>query len=274
MNKFNFNQSIGFPLETNILDDMQTSYSIFNALGAIVGDFSIIMGCATIGTAVSNGVVYINGEVLEFRGGVAQSNVIIVEEKLALEFEDGNAHDVVFIRYATFGTATTQWGWGTFKRGFETKNIPGALATKEDKTTVAALIGRIETLERRPASNIPIGLIAIWDRPADQIPIGWAEYLPLKGKTPVGLDANDPSFDTLLGYGGSKDAVVVSHSHTISDSGNVNNGQVGGTITNKTARWDSGSGSLLNGTISTEGVSGAGKNLQPYRVVHFIKYVG
>lgn len=287
MNRLNFNQSVGFPFETNILDDMQTSYSIFNALGTIVGDFAIIMGCDTVGTTITNGVVFINGELLEFRGGVAQSNVIIVEEKQALEFEDGNAHDVVSIRYATFGSATTQWAWSTFKKGFETKNIPDALLTKEDKTTVAALIGRIEVLERRPASNIPVGLIAIWDRPADQIPSGWAEYLPLKGRIPVGLDASDPSFDTVLGYGGSKDAVVVSHSHNLREDFNAVD-KSGSSIEGSSVPipratggdWRTGGGggdpadAATQLSVVAQGVSGIDKNLQPYRVVHFIKYVG
>jgi hypothetical protein len=69
MNTLNFNQSVGFPLETNILDEMQTSYSLFNALGAIAGNFSIISGCVLSGSTVADGVVFINGEVLEFKGG-------------------------------------------------------------------------------------------------------------------------------------------------------------------------------------------------------------
>jgi hypothetical protein len=36
----------------------------------------------------------------------------------------------------------------------------------------------------------------------------------LKGKVIVGYDAGDASFNTLLGTGGSKDAIAVSHNHT------------------------------------------------------------
>jgi hypothetical protein len=271
MNRLNFNQSVGFPLETNILDDMQTGYSIFNALGAIVGNFTIIMGCTTVGTTVSDGVVFINGEVLEFKGGVAQSNVIIVEEKQALEFEDGNAHNVIFIRYATFGTATTQWPWADFKRGMETKAIPAALEQKEEKATVTAMLARIVALEARPVSNIPIGLIAIWDRPADQIPSGWAEYLPLKGRMPIGLDTSDPLFDTILGYGGAKDkkltvAELPPHTHGLK-------------LSRVNLSFSSGSEGMFRGTTETDQTGSAGGNaafsiMNPYRVVHFIKYVG
>jgi len=117
-------------------------------------------------------------------------------------------------------------------------------------------------------------MIAIWGRPANEIPAGWVEYIDLKGRVPVGVDTSDPLLNKTGNQGGSKNAVIVSHNHTISNSGNVNNGETGGEITNKIARWDRGSGSLLNGTISTVGESGTNKNMQPYNVVHFIEYTG
>ena len=146
MNRLNFNQSVGFPLETEILDSMQTAYGILNALGAISGNFSIISGCVTTGTTVANGVVYINGEVLEFRGGTVQTNVKIVEETQALEFEDGNTNNVIYTRYVTFGTATTQWPWSTFKRGMPTIDIEAALLQKASNASVNALTDAINTM--------------------------------------------------------------------------------------------------------------------------------
>jgi hypothetical protein len=146
MNKLNFNQSIGFPFETNILDEMQKAYTLFNALGAIVGNFSIIAGCELNGSTIADGVVFINGEILEFKGGVAQTNVIVVEEKTALEFEDTNSHDVIFTRYATFGTATTQWPWADFKRGMPTIDIAEALAGKATTQALTALSNSIQTM--------------------------------------------------------------------------------------------------------------------------------
>lgn len=262
MNRIDFNQVGGFPMTTNILGKMQTAYSLFNAFGNIVGDKTIISGCDVTGSNTSNGVVFINGEVFEFRGGLTQSKVLIKEESESLLFQNNNAYPVVKNRYVQFGTGVGAIDWVDFKRGFPTKNID-------------TLIQRIEDLEARPTvGNIPIGLIAIWGQAADLIPDGWEEYTPLAGRVPVGFNSADPDFDAVLSYGGSKDAVLVEHDHEITNSGNVNNGQTGGNLGNKTARWDSGSGTLLNGDVSTEGESGAGKNMQPYRVVHFIKYVG
>jgi hypothetical protein len=204
MNKLNFNQSVGFPLETEILDEMQKSWTVLNALGAIAGNFSIISGCVVTSTTAANGVVFINGEVLEFKGGVVQANVIIVETKQLREFEDGNSRDVIYTRYATFGTGTTQWLWSDFKRGLETKAISAALEKKEDKTTVDALLERIEALEEITTVNVPAGLIAIWGQAANLIPVGWTEYTPLRGRVPVGFDSSIPGFDTLAYAAGSK----------------------------------------------------------------------
>lgn len=149
MNKQNFNQSVGFPLETDTLDALQTAFMLFNAFGAIVGNFTIISGCKVEGSTVTDGTVYINGELLEFRGGVIQDNVRIIEEVKSLEFEDTNSHDVVYTRYVKFGTATVNtFPWSDFKRGLETKLLPDLLANKvnvSDLTPITNLITTITT---------------------------------------------------------------------------------------------------------------------------------
>ncbi|MNP98662.1 hypothetical protein D3C85_112820 [compost metagenome] len=156
MNKTNFNQTGGFPLKTERLQEMQTAYSVFNALGAVAGNLSIISGCELAGTTIKNGFVFIEGELLEFREAAVTetSTVIIIEEAINRAFEDGSTKQVHTIRYATFGTADTNWPWSGFKRPIETKNIPVDLVAKlesindkEDKTTIEALIERIEDLE-------------------------------------------------------------------------------------------------------------------------------
>lgn len=268
---FNFDQSVGFPLDTDILTSIQKAYKLFGALGGLAGNFSIISGCTLVGSTVSNGAVYINGELFEFKGGVLQSNVIIVEERTTLEFEDNNEHDVIFNRYATFGTGTTQYPWEDFKRVFESKNIPQALADKEDKTVVTGLVERIAALEAMADRTLPIGIIAIWGKPIGDIPIGWQPYEPLKGRIPIGLDTAQVEFDTLLDYGGSKTHTntieeMAAHDHDIaSDSHNAAGGGAEKTI-----------GSDLVGFEKTE-ETGEGipySIMNPYRVVHFIEYIG
>ena len=138
MNKQDFSIINGFPLNQAALDRMQTAYSIFNALGNIVGDKTIISGCIGSGT-ISNGVVHVNGELFEFRGGVQQTTVIIKEDVTNLVYKNGNAYPAVKIRYVTFGTGVGQMNWSDFKQGFPTKDIAAGLLGKADQSSFDAL---------------------------------------------------------------------------------------------------------------------------------------
>ena len=79
MNKINFNQTGGFPLSTNILDAMQSAYAIFNQLGSLAGNKAIISGCEQLGNTIADGVIFLNGEILPFKGGAIGSSIIIKE---------------------------------------------------------------------------------------------------------------------------------------------------------------------------------------------------
>lgn len=107
------------------------------------------------------------------------------------------------------------------------------------------------------------------------------------GKTLIGVDGSDTIFDTVEETGGSKDAIVVSHTHTLTDPGHSH------TLTkNSTANinsqgsvgyWNAGSDvwgtNLSNSTstnttgisISTAGSSGTNANLPPYITVYMWK---
>jgi len=272
MNKFNFNQSVGFPFETDTLADMQTAYELFNAFGWIVGNFSIISGCELVGTgpAISDGHVFINGELLPFKGGVPTANVIIVETKISLEFEDGNSNEVKFIRHVQFGTATTQYPWNTFKRGLETKNLEAAIGSKSDQTALDALIVRVAALEARP-SNIPLGLIAIWGRPLDEIPAGWEEYVNLRGRMPIGLNPDDPDFANLGNPGGNKTRTL-SIPELPAISFKYQKAKPGRGY--RTATDDNPLSLLEEANTNTIGEGRAFDIMNPHRIVHFIKYVG
>ncbi len=161
MNQINFNQVGGFPLSTNILAKLQTAFSLFNALGNIVGDLTIISGCEVSGTNIGDGVVYINGEVLEFRGGLAQTKVIIKEDVENLLFENLNYYPAVKTRYVTFGTGVDAINWVDFKRGFATKDIAEVFALKGDKTVldglsdfVALMYAKLLTIDMYAEKNV------------------------------------------------------------------------------------------------------------------------
>ena len=165
MNKTNFVQTGGFPLNTERLEELEKAYSIFNAYGALAGDLTIISGCVTTGPNVSDGYVYISGELFPFRAAAVTptSTVIIVEQKINRPFESSEIKTVHTLRYATFGTAETSWPWSDFKRPFPTKEIPADLneqletiETKESIEKVSALEGRIQALENKTTPQVKI----------------------------------------------------------------------------------------------------------------------
>lgn len=273
MNRLNFNQSVGFPLDTEILDDMQTAYSVFNFLGDIVGNFTIISGCQISGSTVSDGCVYINGEVLPFKGGNLQATVFIKEEIKALEFEDGNTNNVVFSRHVKFGMATTnQFDWADFKRGMQTKDIKAALDLKANLSLLSTINERLDELEKKNEVFQDGKGWVLWGRPASEIPEGWAEVEEMRGRAPFGLDQTQPEFNAVGKEGGSKIAALQPENNAPHTHGNVPLATApghpdGGTLS---ANFD------LNslGQTASQGAGEPFSILNPHRIVMFIKYVG
>lgn len=265
MNSINFNQTGGFPMTASILGDMQTSYLLTSAFGNIIGDKSIISGCTVTGSNTSDGVVFINNEVFEFRGGLTQSKVVIKEDVESLLFGNNFSYPVIKKRYITFGTGIGAIDWTSFKKGFPTNNI-------------SSLVQRIEELEARPkVGNIPIGLIAMWQRPANEIPEGWQEDTSFKGKFPRGFDADDSGADVVGKIGGSKEKLLSESElpviSPINGPGIQKGGEFGGSGGITLA--DSGTGNYPPGSfIKPFGGGQPFSILNPYRIVHFIKYVG
>ena len=158
------------------------------------------------------------------------------------------------------------------------------------------------------STGIPSGFIGIWSGAANAIPSGW--YLcdgnngtpNLKGKFVVGYDNNDGDFD-VNDTGGSKDAVIVQHNHSVTDpthGHSINdpghqhdtsvtntklfpsNGQTsisyggpGGYPATVFTMSDATTGIAVNAggtgiSINNNGVSGTGKNLPPYYALCYI----
>jgi hypothetical protein len=109
------------------------------------------------------------------------------------------------------------------------------------------------------------------------------------GRVPVGFNAADPLFDTAEETGGSKNAIVVSHTHTatstVTDPGHnhaINIGgdiggslNTGGAITSlgniNTAILNNTTGITVATTNASTGSSGTNANLQPYITVFMWK---
>ena len=88
----------------------------------------------------------------------------------------------------------------------------------------------------------------------------------------VGLDGADALFDALEETGGSKDATLVSHSHTVTDPGHFHSGGVNtsgsqGGFSAPTL-GTANTGTATTGiTVNTAGSSATDANLQPYITV-------
>jgi hypothetical protein len=101
------------------------------------------------------------------------------------------------------------------------------------------------------------------------------------GRVMVGFNASDPLFDAAEETGGSKDAITVSHTHTVTDAGHrhtvpestqlLNSGNGFATGVTATARTVNSSTVTTGITIDSAGSSGTNANLQPYITVYMWK---
>jgi hypothetical protein len=262
MNRTNFNQTGGFPLKTERLDELQTSYDIFNSLGNIAGNLVILSGCEVTGSNVAKGVVFINGEVYPFAGGYIAPTVVINSTTISKEFEEGGSKPVHTLKVAGFGTASESWAWTSFKRPLPTNSIP------------LDLVSRLEVLERKNAVFQAGGGMVLWNKPANQIPAGWQEVADWRGRMPVGFDSSQYEFNTVGKVGGAKSKTLSvsempSHTHTYTssyrDNGDVGIGlEVGPTELSYNQ----------SGGINYTGGNQSFPILNPYRVVLFIEFIG
>lgn len=255
MNNTNFVQTGGVPVKAERLQELQTAYTIFNELGYMAGNFAILSGCNVVGTNVSNGVVFMNGEVIEFRGGTLSPDVIIVQESTPKEFKDGTIKPLHFIRYATFGTSEDMASWNDFKR----------------IDPILTLMTRLNSLEKKTSVFQAGGGMVLWNKPAAQIPAGWAEVVDWRGRIPAGMDVTQAEFNTLGKMGGNKNKVLSiaempSHTHdfTLQGNGGGSNG-----IT-----YNDGVSNSKSYTTASKGNGAQFSILNPYRTVLFIEFIG
>ena len=285
MNIIHCNQAGGFPLTTETLNFIQNTYKIFNAISGLTGDLAIVSGCEQVGNTISDGVVAIEGELYPFEGTTIGATVFIKETQIPQTFEDGSSKNVYIQKVATFGNSTRTYPWASFKRIMNNQEI-------ESKTLSAdnSVLKRLEKLEQRVRKTVPIGLVAIWDRPASEIPEGWVEHTEMQGVVPVGHKADDTLFSRLGTEVGSKtEQIQLRHLPNLKldlEYQNGENFEVVGTNIRRYSRWNdgsfTGSGALPNwgkdsGSYIKAVLNGEEQpidNVQPSRIVKFIRFVG
>ena len=181
----------------------------------------------------------------------------------------------------------------------EFNNIQTAIATKADlaspaftgnPTAATQLFGNsssrlatTEFVQLALASMYPVGSIYISILPTNPNTLfGFGTWVAFAaGRTLVGLDSSDSLFDVVEETGGSKDAVVVAHTHVLTDPGhkhiygkgqvqNIYGGGAGGGVAYLTTNTDT-TTSTTGITIDSTGVSGTNANIQPYITVYMWK---
>ena len=276
MNRYNFLQTGGFPLETDTLEGMQNAYSIFNALGHLAGNLTIISGCVVSGSNVSNGVVFINGELYRFVGGNAQSDVRILIDTTTKVWEDGNENDWEYDRYVSFASGQDSLQWQDFTRLENIKNIQSRIL---------------------PAGTNP----QMYTGSLNAIPTGWqlcngTNGTPdLRGRFIVGFDQDKPDYDDIGNTGGLEEVELTigqlpqhnfegitssggSHSHTVNTS-ETHDGAgkfAGGGAASEPSTLSTNSAGSHNHNFSTDSVGNdeAHENRPPYYTLAFIIYTG
>ena len=285
MDIINYNQAGGFPLTTDTLNFMQNAYRIFNAMSGLAGDLTILSGCEQIGNTISDGVVSIEGEIYPFEGTTLGTNVFIKETQTSQIFEDGSSKNVFVNKVATFGNSTRTYPWANFKRILTHKQIEERTLTDDN-----SIESRLAELKERVKKTIPIGLVAIWDRPASEIPEGWVEHTEMQGVVPVGHKGDDTLFSRLGTEVGSKTKQIqLKHLPNLKldlENQNGDGFEIIGHNIRRYSSWNDGS-FTSSGALPKWGKDSGGNikavlnggeqpidNVQPSRIVKFIRFVG
>ena len=254
-----FLQTGGVPLTNDLMDTLQSAYQIYNVLGDLAGNFTILSGCEIVGATVLPGIVAINGDVLPFEGGVTSSNVYIKETEVLKTFQDQTDKVLIRKKIVKFGNSTTVYPWADFVK---LDTIKGVMQT------VATMQAEITTLKLKTAPIENGNLVWAWRKPAADIPAGWKECTEFAGKTLVGRLPGDPDFGILGGSIGSK-----THTLTIAEMPSHDHGFTAylGTQSVVPNTGSGQNGNNQNLTTASKGGGSAHNNIQPSRIVNFIE---
>ena len=202
---FDFLQTGGVPLTNDLMDLIEESYSIFEVIGDIAGNLTIISGCNIIGSTVEPGILAINGKLYYFEGGQVVDTVYIHTENIQKIFQDTTLKTLIYKTTVKFGIGSTgSYNWADFQKLDTLKKIINDVKNKAEKSVVDNLELRMQAVEQKTAPIFNGSIVFIFRLPANQIPLGWKECVDLRGKTVFGWDPNDADFMNLNDNIGSK----------------------------------------------------------------------
>ncbi len=268
----NFLQTGGVPLTNDLMADIMSAIQIYDVLGALAGHCTIISGCEVTGNSVAPGVVAINGEVLEFAGGILDYYVFVEEQQIYKTFQDQNDKILITKKVVKFGlsVAPNLYPWSDFVRLDTLKAMKEKLDNTVSQQDFDAMVERVEILEQQTAPIINGGVVFPWRKPVGEIPAGWKECTDFRGKMLFGRHPNIAEFSQVGMEGGNNSIVqtvaqMPKHKHGYTPS----------------RPWQAGSGGGFRGgdntfSANSEYTSEVGGNeamdiMNPYRIVNFIE---
>ncbi|TXI87154.1 MAG: hypothetical protein E6Q36_07950 [Chryseobacterium sp.] len=201
---FKFLQTGGVPLTNDLMSLIEEAYGIFEVLGDLSGNLTILSGCDITGTNVTPGIVAIEGKLYYFEGGSIVSTVYIHKEDIQKTFEDQTTKTLIEKRTVHFGSGTVNYNWADFVKLKTLREIQSKVDESVSQDDFNALVDRVEVLEMKTAPIINGGVVWAWFKPVAEIPAGWKECTNVRGKTIVGWNPNDTDFSTIGNSGGSK----------------------------------------------------------------------
>jgi hypothetical protein len=217
---------------------------------------------------------YVKSTNFASKDALASGNPLKIVKGLEIDIEFNNIAAAV---------ATKSNGVDTALTGTPTAPTAAAGTNTSQIATTAFVTTALQSLY--PVGSIYINA-GVSTNPATLLGFGtWTAFGA--GRVPVGLNASDALFDTLEETGGSKDAVVVSHSHTgATDTAGFHQhvspdgqqfitttpggiyGGGGSSLYPSGSNLTQGAGSHSHSlTINSAGSSGTNANLQPYITV-------
>lgn len=270
MNKLDFNIKPGWPGSTETWEYLQNMILQAQGTSLLGGRNLILSGCIeSVGNA-TDGIVCIDGEIFPFIGGPVQPTIIIVDAEVSREFFGGAINPYYHNRTATFGTGAGSVAWTDFKRN----NPDNGVLARLDKVEKM-----LKPLMSYDVAGVPTyGSWLFWGRPASEIPSGW-EAVPdadWKGRVPVVMDTADADFDTVGKVGGEKKHTlsigeIPAHTHTVKPPSSEGTPGFGKSTTGNDPEENTGINAFNSGST---GGGGSHNNLQPFKVVMFIRFAG